>query len=129
MKKFVYSTFVILFFAVSSIYAQDSMKNLILNKDLKIEKLVIKNEDLSYSLGSVNIREDVWIEYDKNGKEIGKANVLEFTEDRIQIKWIFAENGADVGDITIYNYEKSNGKVVFNILFDDKEQGFFEAML
>ncbi|MDH5368362.1 MAG: hypothetical protein OEW67_15395 [Cyclobacteriaceae bacterium] len=129
MKKTTYFSLFILLFSAFGVHAQNGMKNLILNKDLKIEKLVIKNEDLSYSLGSVNIREDVWLEYDRDGKEIGKANILEFTEDRIRIKWIFTENGADVGDITIYNYEMSDNKMVFNILFDNKEQGFFEAML
>lgn len=129
MKKQIFTYLIILIIATTGVYAQSGMKDLILNKDLKIEKLIVKNEDITFTLGSVSISEEIWLEYDRDGKEIGKANVEEFTENTIKIKWIFAENGADVGDVTIYNYEKNDGKMIFSILFDNKEQGFFEATL
>lgn len=131
MKKRIYFCLFIIFVTASVTYGQKAMKDLILNKDLKIEKLVIKNEDITLSLGSVNITEDIWMEYDRSGKEIGKANIQEFTNDHIKIKWIFADNGAEVGAVTIYKYYKDENedKMIFNILFDDKEQGHFEAKL
>lgn len=129
MKKQAIIYLVTLMITTCAVYAQSGMKDLILNKDLKIEKLIVKNEDITFTLGSVSISENIWLEYDRNGKEIGKANIEEFTENQIRIKWIFAENGADVGDVTVYNYEKNDGKMIFSILFDDKEQGFFEATL
>ena len=129
MKKQCFSIGLFLVVATISAYAQTSLKELILNKDLKIEKLIVKNEDISYTLGSVSISEQFWHEFDRDGKEIGKASVQEFTDSKIRIKWIFSDNGADVGDVTIYSYEKSDGKMIFNIHYDDEEQGFFEAML
>jgi len=120
---------IIILLTVTNAYAQKSKKDLILNKALKIEKLIIKNEDITYSLGSINISETIWLEYDRDGNEIGKANIQEFTNEHIKIKWIFADNGADVGDVTVYKYDENDGKMIFNILFDDKEQGFFEATL
>jgi len=129
MKKSSLVFGIIILLTLTSVYAQKNKKDLILNKALKIEKLIVKNEDITYSLGSVNISESVWIEYDRDGNEIGKANIQEFTDEQIKIKWIFANNGADVGDITVYKYEENDGKMIFNILFDNKEQGFFEATL
>ena len=129
MKKQAIVYLITIIITATGVYAQSGMKNLILNKDLKIEKLIVKNEDITFSLGTISISESIWLEYDRNGKEIGKANVEEFTENQIRIKWIFADNGADVGDVTVYNYEKNDGKMIFSILFDDKEQGFFEATL
>lgn len=129
MKKRIFIFLFTAFISASGVYAQSGMKDLILNKDLKIEKLIVKNEDITFTLGSISISEEIWLEYDRNGKEIGKANIEEFTENQITIKWIFADNGADVGDVTIYNYEKNDGKIIFRILFDDEQQGFFEATL
>lgn len=133
MKNLVYFLMIIVLVITSTAQAQKKeerdMKDLLLNKDLKVEKLVIKNEDITYTLGVINVTEKTWVEFDRNGKEIGKANIEKFTNDEIRIKWIFANNGADVGDVTTYRYEKNGDKMVFNVLFDDKEQGFFEATL
>ncbi len=97
------------------------------NVTLTIEKLIVGNNDITDSLGVVKISNNLWTEYNRKGKEIGKANIIKNGNKEIQIKWISATNGAKKDAVTIYKIYKDQSTYTFDIYFDSKKQGYFVA--
>lgn len=94
---------------------------------LSVSKLMLGSRDITDSLGVVNIAKNVWTEFDRHGKEIGKANIIKNKDNEIHIKWISATNGAKKDGVTIYKLDKEGNKYTFDIYFDEKKQGYFIA--
>lgn len=104
-------------------------KNMILNSEMNISKVVIEGDDRSNKLETIRITDRQWSEYDKSGNVIGVASVVAINNKTIEIKWNMAENGADVGENTVYEYHILDDKVLFTIWKGKTQKGYFEARL
>ena len=100
-----------------------------INKELLVAKLVINEEDKSDNLAKITITKDQWVEYDHQDNIIGVAKILKVSDNMIKIEWKQADNGANVGDVTIYNVSIKDKKLHFNIHFDGSNKGYFEVNL
>ena len=102
-------------------------KDYLENKELEVSKLVIGGLNRSDRLGKVVLEDNKWIEYDRDNKLIATAEIKQFTNSKIKVKWITAKHGAEEGAVTTYFYSVMPKKVLFNIKFDRKIRGFFEV--
>ena len=90
---------------------------------------MIEGKDRTKELGQVRLTESQWSEYDRKGNVIGVAEILSVDNRTIKVKWTMAKNGADVGEVTFYDYLVLTDKVVFTIWKKNKQKGYFEASL
>jgi len=104
-------------------------KEILIPNEVTISKLRVDHEDKTDHLGEIRITERQWSEYDREGNVIGVADVESVNNHTISIKWTMAENGADVGDRTIYEYHLLDDKVLFTIWYDKEQRGYFEGQL
>ena len=88
---------------------------------------MINDKDLSGSLGMVIITNDQWKEFDHDGRIIGVAKVLKLADTMVKIQWTQADNGASLGDVTLYNLSIVENKLQFKIHFDGSNRGYFEV--
>lgn len=98
-----------------------------LNKELKVIKLVINEKDLSDNLATVIITNYQWKEYNHDGKIIGVAKILKLTNTMLKVEWTQADNGASVGEVTLYNLSLVDDVIHFKIHFDGNNQGYFDV--
>jgi len=98
------------------------------NIELSVKALELNGKDLSHKLKIIKVRDKIWIEYDHEGKEIGKAKIVHNKHNEIKVIWISTSNGARVDGFTIYKIVKGQSLYTFHIYFDDEEQGHFNAV-
>lgn len=108
--------------------AGEAPKSQMIPSELIVQKLVIRGEPKTDHLATIRITDKQWSEYDASGNVIGVAEIISFDNHDVKIKWTMAENGAEVGDYTDYEYHILNDKILFTIMFDKVQQGYFEAV-
>ena len=107
-------------------FAQDSSDNQeIKDLNLVISKLVIHGNDLTDSLRIVNISKGIWLERNKDDREIGRGNIVKNKDNEIHVKWMSVANGARKHAVTIYRYKRNGEKYTFEIYYNDVKQGYF----
>jgi len=126
MKIIKVSILLFLLITFTNLSAQSTNDDGSMNKiNLVISKLMINNHDLTDSLRIVNISNGIWLERNKNDKEIGRAKVIKDKDNEIHVKWMHATNGAKRDGVTIYKIKKQGEKYTFEIYYNNKKQGYF----
>lgn len=104
-------------------------KNIIIPSDMNVTKLMMNGQDKTSQLGEVRLTDKQWSEYDRDGNVIGVADIVSVNNRTIEVKWTMAENGAEVGENTFYDYHILTDKVIFTIWQKNIQKGYFEARL
>ncbi len=104
-------------------------ENIIIPSEMSVTKLMMNGENKTDELGQVRLTKTQWSEYDRDGNVIGVADIVSVNNRTIEVKWTMAENGANVGDNTFYDYHILTDKVIFTIWQKNTQKGYFEATL
>ena len=129
LLKLLLALFITIFINTHNTFAQHKTHEGVLdNMELSIKALDLNGKDLSNKLKTIKIHDKKWTEYNHDGKEIGKANIVHNKHNEIKVVWTSATNGAKVDASTIYKIVKEGASYTFHIYFDDEEQGHFNAI-
>jgi len=104
-------------------------QNMIIPSEMSITKLMIEGNDKTNELGKIRLTDKQWSEYDRDGNVIGVAEIVSINNRTIKVNWTMADNGADLGENTFYDYHILSDKVIFTIWKKNVQKGYFEANL
>ncbi|MTI21676.1 hypothetical protein E1176_11650 [Fulvivirga sp. RKSG066] len=104
-------------------------KSIIIPSEMMVTKLMMDGDEKTEELGRVRLTDKQWSEYDREGNVIGVAEIVSINNRTIEVKWTLAENGAEVGENTFYDYHILTDKVIFTIWHKNTQKGYFEASL
>ena len=74
----------------------------------------------------IDIKNDVWTEYNSRGEIIGQGNFLLHKDRTFGVTWTTALNDSMIGSITVYEYTYSDGIFVVRIIAKNNLIGFIE---
>ena len=129
LSKLVLILFIAVMFTSYNTFAQHKTHEGVLgNMELSVKALDLNGKNLSNKLKMIKIHDKIWTEYNHEGQEIGKANIVHNKHNEIKVVWTSASNGAKVDASTIYKIVKEGASYTFHIYFDDEGQGHFNAL-